>query len=168
MLKDAMLELEQRVQSNHNGNHDPVGFQEQLDTLMSQTSGVVIISQGNLKLALLGLFAQGHLLLEDLLGVGKTLLAKTIASSLDGTFARIQCTPVLLPSDITGTLAFDLKDQSFEFVAGPIFNNSVLADELNRAGPWASSTLIYTRSTCCRETPTPSRRKPAPAPPPAA
>jgi MoxR-like ATPase len=84
---------------------------------------------------LLGLFAQGHVLLEDLPGVGKTLLAKTIAASIDGEFSRIQFTPDLLPSDITGTSVFDMRHQTFEFVPGPIFANVVVADELNRARP---------------------------------
>ena len=137
-----MLELERRLQSTQNGRHDPTPFQERFDTLVSNISSVVVISQENLKLALLGLFAQGHLLLEDLPGVGKTLLAKTIAASLDGTFPRIQFTPDLLPSDITGTSVFDLRDQSFEFMAGPIFANVVVVDELNRAGPRTQSALL--------------------------
>ena len=137
-----MVQLEQRLQSNQNGHQDPAQFQNQMNTLLSHISKVVVISQDNLKLALLGLFAQGHLLLEDLPGVGKTLLAKTIAASLDGTFSRIQFTPDLLPSDITGTSVFDLRDQSFEFAAGPIFANVVVADELNRAGPRTQSALL--------------------------
>jgi MoxR-like ATPase len=103
---------------------------------------VVVTSPHNIRLALLGLFAQGHVLLEDLPGVGKTLLAKTIAASIDGQFSRIQFTSDLLPSDITGTSVFDLGHQTFEFVPGPIFANIVLADELNRAGPRTQSALL--------------------------
>ena len=106
------------------------------------STSLVVISDDKLKLALLGLFAQGHLLLEDLPGVGKTLLAKTISSSLDGVFSRIQFTPDLLPSDITGTSVFDLRNQTFEYVPGPIFANVVVADELNRAGPRTQSALL--------------------------
>ena len=105
-------------------------------------ASVVVTSRHNLHLALLGLFAQGHVLLEDLPGVGKTLLAKTIAASIDGQFSRIQFTPDLLPSDITGTSVFDMRDQTFRFVPGPIFANVVVADELNRAGPRTQSALL--------------------------
>jgi len=93
-------------------------------------------------LALLGLFAQGHVLLEDLPGVGKALLAKTIAGSIDGRFSRIQFTPDLLPGDITGSSVFDSGKQLFSFVPGPIFANVVVADELNRTGPRTQSALL--------------------------
>ena len=136
-----MLEL-QEVEQHQNGYHDLERFQENFQRLMSHVSSVVVISDDKLKLALLGLFAQGHLLLEDLPGVGKTLLAKTISTSLDGVFSRIQFTPDLLPSDITGTSIFDLHNQTFEYVPGPIFANVVVADELNRAGPRTQSALL--------------------------
>jgi MoxR-like ATPase len=110
--------------------------------LVEQVAQVVVTSPKHLRLALLGLFAQGHILLEDLPGVGKTLLAKTIAACIDGRFARIQFTPDLLPSDITGTSVFDLRQQTFQFVPGPIFANVVVADELNRAGPRTQSALL--------------------------
>ena len=137
-----MVELVQRPEDSRNGHHEAQSFQARFNRLLAHISSVVVISQDNLKLALLGLFAQGHVLLEDLPGVGKTLLAKTIAASLDGTFSRIQFTPDLLPSDITGTSVFDLRNQSFEFVPGPIFANVVVADELNRAGPRTQSALL--------------------------
>ena len=136
-----MLEL-QKVEQRQNGYHDLDSFQVKFERLMSHISNVVVITDDNLKLALLGLFAQGHLLLEDLPGVGKTLLAKTISFSLDGVFSRIQFTPDLLPSDITGTSIFDLRNQTFEYVPGPIFANIVVADELNRAGPRTQSALL--------------------------
>ena len=110
-------------------------FRQRFDALVSNIAGVVVTSPHNLRLSLLGLFAQGHVLLEDLPGVGKTMLAKAIAASIDAKFSRLQFTPDLLPSDITGTSVFDMPRQTFEFIPGPIFANVVLADELNRAGP---------------------------------
>ncbi len=117
-------------------------FQQKFEQLVNNVASVVVTSPHNIRLALLGLFAQGHVLLEDLPGVGKTLLAKTIAASIDGEFSRIQFTSDLLPSDITGTSVFDMQHQTFEFVPGPIFANIVLADELNRAGPRTQSALL--------------------------
>lgn len=121
-------------------------FQHRFDLLLDQIASVVVTSPHNIRMALVGLFAQGHLLLEDLPGVGKTLLAKTIAGSIDGKFARIQFTPDLLPSDITGASVFDARKQSFEFIPGPIFANVVLADELNRTGPRTQSALLEAMS----------------------
>lgn len=124
---------------------DPPGldsFQERFESLQSNIASVVVTSSENIRLALLGLFARGHVLLEDLPGVGKTLLAKSIAASIDGQFCRIQFTSDLLPSDITGTSVFDIRNQTFSFVPGPIFANVVVADELNRAGPRTQSALL--------------------------
>ena len=91
---------------------------------------------------MLALFTEGHVLLQDLPGIGKTLLAKTLARSTGAKFTRIQFTPDLLPTEITGTSVFDLVANRFEFVPGPIFANVVLADELNRAGPRTQSALL--------------------------
>lgn len=113
-----------------------------VEKLSNMVSSVVVAPEKTVKLALLGLFAQGHVLLEDLPGVGKTLIGKTIAKSIACDFKRIQFTPDLLPSDITGTTVFDMRASQFNFVAGPIFANVVLADEINRAGPRTQSSLL--------------------------
>ena len=123
-------------------------FQHRFNELLDQIQGVVVISPQKARLALLGLFAQGHVLLEDLPGVGKTLLAKTIAGCIDGRFSRIQFTPDLLPGDITGSSVFDSSNQTFSFVPGPIFANVVVADELNRTGPRTQSALLEAMSEC--------------------
>ncbi|NQW22659.1 MAG: MoxR family ATPase [SAR202 cluster bacterium] len=136
------MALAQRTVTQTNGRANVEGFQDRFNKIANNVSGVVVTSEKNIHLALLGLFAQGHVLLEDLPGVGKTLLAKTIADSIEGKFSRIQFTSDLLPTDITGTSVFDMQNQTFEFVPGPIFANVVVADELNRAGPRTQGALL--------------------------
>src|SRR5689334_17911869 len=88
------------------------------------------------------LLAEGHLLIEDVPGVGKTMLAKALAKAIDGTVRRVQFTPDLLPSDITGVSAFNQERREFEFKPGPVFANIVLGDEINRASPKTQSALL--------------------------
>lgn len=95
-----------------------------------------------IQLVLTAMLSGGHVLLEDVPGVGKTLLAKSLAKSIDGKFQRIQCTPDLLPSDITGTNIWNPGSREFEFMSGPIFTNILLADEINRATPRTQSALL--------------------------
>ncbi len=94
------------------------------------------------ELVILGLLANGHLLLEDKPGLGKTTLAKALAAAIGGRFARCQCTPDLLPADITGFSLFNQKTQEFEFREGPVFADVLLADEINRATPRTQSALL--------------------------
>ncbi len=103
----------------------------------------VIVGKGNvIDLMLISLFCRGHVLVEDVPGTGKTLLVKSLAASVDCTSKRVQFTPDLLPSDITGINFFNMKTSEFEFVPGPVFSNLVIADEINRATPKTQSGLL--------------------------
>jgi MoxR-like ATPase len=95
-----------------------------------------------IELVLAGLLARGHLLIEDLPGLGKTTLARALASAIGGRFARIQCTPDLLPGDITGFNVFNQQTRKLEFLPGPVFADVLLADEINRATPRTQSALL--------------------------
>jgi len=119
-----------------------VAMNEQVKQLTETLNTVIVGKQEAIRLVLVALLSGGHTLLEDVPGVGKTLLAKTLARSIGGQFQRIQCTPDLLPTDITGTNIWNPKSGQFEFVAGPIFSNVLLADEINRATPRTQSALL--------------------------
>src|SRR5258706_4319923 len=109
---------------------------------MKAIQQAVVVDSAKLDLVLAALFAQGHVLLEDVPGIGKTLVAKALAYSLHGSFKRVQCTPDLLPSDITGSAIYNQREQRFDFMPGPIFANVVLVDEINRASPRTHSRLL--------------------------
>ncbi len=112
------------------------------DKLLSNVSKVIVGKKETTELVLVALLCERHVLIEDVPGIGKTMLAKAVARSLDCTFKRIQCTPDLLPSDITGINYFNQKTSEFEFRPGPVMSNIVLIDEINRATPRTQSSLL--------------------------
>jgi MoxR-like ATPase len=116
--------------------------QEIAHRVRTNVARVIVGKENVLDLLLVALFCEGHVLLEDVPGIGKTTLAKTLARSIGGSFQRIQFTPDLLPSDITGVSVFNQQHQEFEYRAGPVVAQIVLADEINRAGPRTQSALL--------------------------
>ncbi len=112
------------------------------DPVLANVARAIVHKEDEVRLGLITLLCEGHLLIEDVPGVGKTMLAKALARSLDCTFRRIQFTPDLLPSDITGVRAFNQKESEFEFRPGPVFAQILLADEINRATPKTQSALL--------------------------
>ena len=117
-------------------------MRSKIDALRQNLSLTIVGKKQAIDLALVALLAGGHALLEDVPGVGKTLLAKSLAKSIDGTFKRVQSTPDLLPADITGTNIWNPRSGEFEFLPGPVFANVLLADEINRATPRTQSALL--------------------------
>lgn len=115
---------------------------QSLDGLRRHLNGVLLGKEDTIELVIACLLSHGHLLLDDLPGTGKTTLAKAIASCLGGKLARVQCTPDLLPSDVTGFNLFNQKTREFEFHSGPVFSDILLADELNRTTPRTQSALL--------------------------
>lgn len=110
---------------------------------LKQNLGKTMVGKADaIRLVMVAVLSGGHALLEDVPGVGKTLLAKSLARSIDGKFQRIQCTPDLLPTDITGTNMWNPRSGEFEFLPGPVFANVLLADEINRATPRTQSALL--------------------------
>ncbi len=117
-------------------------FSYWFNTALDNVSTIVKGKRDQIATALVCVFAEGHLLLEDVPGTGKTTLAKAIAHSLGVDWQRIQFTPDLLPSDVTGGASFDQRGNDFEFRRGPVFSNVVLADEINRASPKTQAALL--------------------------
>src|SRR6185312_2048733 len=114
-------------------------FHQLSDEIISAIETVIDGKRDAVELALTTLLAEGHLLIEDVPGVGKTMLARALARSVDCTVNRVQFTPDLLPSDITGVSVFNQVERTFEFQPGPVFANIVIGDEINRASPKTQS-----------------------------
>jgi MoxR-like ATPase len=115
---------------------------ESIRRIVANLAGVVHAPENTLQLTVLCLLAEGHLIIEDLPGVGKTTLAKALARSIDCSFSRLQFTPDLLPSDVTGVNVFNQRSNEFEFRPGPVFANLLLVDEINRASPKTQAALL--------------------------
>ncbi|WP_435095587.1 AAA family ATPase [Halorubrum sp. N11] len=121
---------------------DPATVQRRSDEILDGIAAAVVTERSTLKTVLIGLLSDGHVLLEDVPGTGKTLTARSFADAVDISFSRIQFTPDLLPSDVIGSNIFDEKTRNFEFQPGPVFANIVLADEINRAPPKTQAALL--------------------------
>ena len=111
-------------------------------SLVNNLERVIVGKYQSVELVVIGLLCQGHVLIEDVPGVGKTMLARSLAKSLDSTFNRIQFTPDMLPSDVTGVSIFNQEKRTFEFRPGPIMGQIILADEVNRATPKTQAALL--------------------------
>jgi MoxR-like ATPase len=121
---------------------DASAFAERCDRILREVERAVVGKREALELALLGLLADGHVLLEDYPGLAKTLMARSFAQVTSMGFARVQFTPDLMPSDVTGSSIFNQRESEFEFRPGPIFTNLLLADEINRAPPKTQAALL--------------------------
>lgn len=111
-------------------------------SVIDNVEKVIIGKRDVIELVVVGLLCEGHILIEDVPGTGKTMLARSVAISLDVEFKRLQCTPDLLPNDVTGVSIFDQAKREFNFIPGPAFTNILLADEINRATPRTQSALL--------------------------
>lgn len=133
----------QSPQTRRSNDVPGAGVVQAVAERIAQTVNQVIIGKRNeVRLTVLGLIAQGHILIEDIPGVGKTMMAKALAKTVGCTFSRIQFTPDMLPSDVTGVSLFNQKTREFEFRPGPIMAQIVLADEINRATPKTQAALL--------------------------
>jgi MoxR-like ATPase len=121
---------------------NPREIQRFAQTVMDNVERVIVGKRDTIQLFMVALLCEGHVLIEDVPGTGKTMLARAVAVSLGLSFKRLQCTPDLLPNDITGVSVFDQRTNAFEFRPGPAFVNVLLADEINRATPRTQSALL--------------------------
>ena len=117
-------------------------FQDSIDKIRASINSVIVGKKNVVDLAIVAVLCKGHILAEDVPGIGKTTLARALAGALECTFGRIQFTPDLMPSDVLGINWFNQKKHEFEFRKGPVFSQIVLADEINRATPRTQSSLL--------------------------
>ena len=130
------------------GTAGSAGAADVVERVVANLEIAVRAPRETLELCVLGLLAEGHLIIEDFPGVGKTVLAKSVARSLHLSFSRLQFTPDLLPTDVTGVNVFNQKTNEFEFKPGPVFANVLLVDEINRASPKTQSALLEAMQEC--------------------
>ena len=141
---------------------DVTWYADTFARLMTNVGRAIKGKADQVNLALIGLVSEGHILLEDAPGVGKTSLARALAESISGSWQRIQFTPDLLPSDVTGISVWNQRDQLFEFKPGPVFANVVIGDEINRASPKTQSALLEVMEE--RQVTTDTTTRPVPRP----
>jgi MoxR-like ATPase len=123
-------------------NLDATQVTATVDRIVSEVEKVIVGKRPVITRAVISLLCEGHVLLEDVPGLGKTMLARSLAAALGGSFSRVQFTPDLLPTDITGSMVFDPRTAEFSYREGPVVTNILLADEINRAGPRTQSSLL--------------------------
>ena len=142
-MSDYPQDTRQTPRATSNSSQPQPGLAQNVAERIAQSVSQVIIGKRNeVRLTVLGLLSRGHILIEDIPGVGKTMMAKALSRTIGCTFSRIQFTPDMLPSDVTGVSLFNQKTREFEFRAGPIMAQIVLADEINRATPKTQAALL--------------------------
>jgi MoxR-like ATPase len=141
-MSDFPQETRRMSADNNNRQRHISLVQDVAERITHSVSQVIVGKRNEIRMTVLGLLSRGHILLEDIPGVGKTMLAKALARSIGCTFSRIQFTPDMLPSDVTGISLFNQKTREFEFRPGPIMAQIVLADEINRATPKTQAALL--------------------------
>ena len=126
-------------------NNQIQSSKEKVDQLILELEKAIVGKRSTIQLMVVALLANGHVLFEDIPGVGKTLLVKALSQAIKGNFSRIQFTPDLLPSDILGFSVYNSQNHSFEFRPGPVFTTILLADEINRTTPRTQAALLEVR-----------------------
>lgn len=142
LMPDTTSQMRRVPSQQQNNNPNVAIVQDVAERIAHSVSQVIVGKRNEIRLTVLGLLSQGHILIEDIPGVGKTMMAKALARSIGAAFSRIQFTPDMLPSDVTGVSLFNQKTREFEFRPGPIMAQIVLADEINRANPKTQAALL--------------------------